>query len=266
MNLSKSKDLLLSIGSLKLSNTVDELTDAVMSRYCDLLTDFVEDFPDFEAALKKAAFIGDGDTLSRVLSQLSETLANLHAEGLVRECEQLREGILVASAEKFEADLAAFLAAAATLSVDIQMAQHKAEEALKPRVRKYPVVYADGRQRSVLAVDDIPVTLNMLKTTLVEAGYKVNCVTSGAAALDFVGKFTPDLFILDIEMPKMNGFELAERLKDVGQLAPIVFLTGNTTRDYLMKAVKIGAVDFIVKPVNSGSIAAKIKKVFGEMG
>ncbi|MDR0331107.1 MAG: response regulator [Chitinispirillales bacterium] len=256
-----SKDALLSISGLKLSDMLNELNDAVLSRYCDMLADFVEDFPEFEAALKKALFIGDSGTLSGALSQLAEMLANIHADDLVQKCARVRDSLGGASPEKLEADLTALLSSAATLSVDIQMVQHKAAAA--PKARKYPVIYAGDGQRSILAVDDIPVTLNMLKAALSEAGHKVSCVTSGAAALNFIGKFTPDLFILDIEMPKMNGFELADRLRDAGQLAPIVFLTGNTTKEYLMKAVKIGAADFIVKPIDAESVAAKIKRVFG---
>jgi CheY-like chemotaxis protein len=233
----------------------------LLDRYCGTLVDFVEDFPEFEAALKKAVFIGDNAALERDLSLFAETLANIHADGLKQECERLRNGIGAAGHDKLEAGITDFLASAGTLSVDIQMAQHRAEESSKPKTRKYQVIYADDTN-SILAVDDIPVTLNMLSTALAKAGYKVTGVTSGAAALNFIEKFTPNLFILDIEMPKMNGFELAVKLREAGQSAPMVFLTGNTTREYLMKAVKLGAVDFIVKPFNADSVTVKINRIF----
>jgi CheY-like chemotaxis protein len=256
-----SNEQLLSIGGLKLSNWLEGLSGNRLDMYCRTLADFVEKYPDIEADLKKSMFIGDNATLAFVLSELSETLANIHADGLVQECESLRAGITDADPDKLEADLTAFLSTVGTLSVDIQMEQHRAVENIKPKTRKYLAV--SDNAKSILAVDDIPITLNHLKTVLQEAGYRFSGVTSGAAALDYVSKFTPDLFILDIEMPQMNGFELTEKLREHGQTSPIVFLTGNTTRDYLLKAVKVGAVDFIVKPVNAVNVTSKIKKIFG---
>jgi CheY-like chemotaxis protein len=246
-------------------NPPDRLFDkdaALLDNYYAMLVDFVEDFPEFEAALKKAVVIGDGAALERHLSLFAETLANIHADGLQQECERLRDRIGSAGRDKLEADITDFLASAGTLSVDIQMAQHKAEEASRPKTRKYQVIYANDTN-SILAVDDIPVTLNLLSAALIKAGYKVTGVTSGAAALDYVEKFTPNLFILDIEMPKMNGFELAVKLREAGQTAPMVFLTGNTTKEYLMRAVKLGAVDFIVKPFNADSVTVKVNRIFG---
>jgi CheY-like chemotaxis protein len=261
-----TKESLLSISPLKLPEKLlgEGVDTGWLGDYCGMLADFVEDFPEFEAVLKKAAIIGDAASLKRTLSLFAETLANIHADVLRQECEELRNSIAAAGGESFEAAMTAFLASAATLSVDIQMEQHKADEAAassKPKARKYQVIYAD-ETRSILAVDDIPVTLNLLKSALSAAGYKVNCVTSGAAALDFVEKFTPNLFILDIEMPKMNGFELAVKLREAGQTAPMVFLTGNTTREYLLRAVKLGAVDFIVKPFDAAGVTGKIDKIF----
>jgi len=256
-----SKEALQSISQLKLPPRMYDMGATLLDRYCGTLVDFVEDFPEFEAALKKAVVIDDKKSLERTLSLFAETLANIHADGLQRECERLRDAIGAAGHDKLEADITDFLASAGTLSVDIQMAQHKAEEALKPKGRKYQVIYANDTN-SILAVDDIPVTLNLLSAALTKAGYKVTGVTSGAAALDYVEKFVPNLFILDIEMPKMNGFELAVKLREAGQKAPMVFLTGNTTKEYLAKAVKLGAVDFIVKPFNADGVAEKINRIF----
>ncbi|MDR2592365.1 MAG: response regulator [Chitinispirillales bacterium] len=256
-----SKEALQSISQLRLPPRMYDMGATLLNRYCATLVEFVEDFPEFEAALKKAVVIGDSGSLERTLSLFAETLANIHADGLKQECDRLRDGINAGGRDKLEADVTNFLASAGTLSVDIQMAQHRAEEALKPKPRKYEVIYANDT-KSILAVDDIPVTLNLLSAVLTKAGYKVTGVTSGAAALGYIEKFTPNLFILDIEMPKMNGFELAVKLREAGQTAPMVFLTGNTTREYLMRAVKLGAVDFIVKPFNADSVTEKINNIF----
>jgi len=182
------------------------------------------------------------------------------------------------------------MSAVGTLSVDIQMEQLRAEDvsgqndgdgagppapapgadapkgasADEADAAAPPAPAHDGL-RSILAVDDIPVTLSLLKSVLSSSAYKFYGVTSGAAALDFLNGHAPDLFILDIEMPYMNGFELAGKIREAGHYAPIVFLTGNTTRDYVRRAMKSGASDFIVKPVNAGNVNARIKRIFGQL-
>ena len=258
-----ARERLLTISGLKLADRLAGFNDALLDRYCGALAVFVENYPSIEADIKKALVIGDTVTLSRVLSELAEVLANIYADALVKGCETVRNSIDNADNEKLEAAVDAFLSEVGTLSVDIQMEHHKKEEESLPAARRLPAADADSVQKkSILAVDDIPVTLNMLRATLTEAGYKFSGVTSGVSALDFITKFTPDLFILDIEMPKMNGFELAEKIRRAGQAAPIIFLTGNTTREYLLRAIRAGAVDFIVKPLNADTIIAKIGKVF----
>jgi len=292
------KKQLLSIGGLKLSNRLGELSDGLIDTYFDTLSDFIDTFPGIESEIKKSLAAKSDESVLRLLSQLSDTLANIHADDLVRDCEKLRQGAYSSSRGRFEADLAEFLSAVGTLSVDIQMEQHKTEEASEqsdgngaaepaPAVRvdmpknvtlgvsvfadnTDPAMYAADspardEQKSILAVDDIPVTLSLLKSVLSGTAYRFYGVTSGAAALDFLKEHTPDLFILDIEMPKMNGFELAAKIRESGNYAPVVFLTGNTTRDYLRRAIEIGASDFIVKPVNAGNVNAKIRKIFWQV-
>ena len=255
-----NKEQLLSISGLKLSGRLDKFDDGRLGRYSAALGEFVEKFSEMEAGLKKALFISDEGKLLLVLSELAEALFGIYADDLAQECENVINCVVGADPEKLEADVTAFLSQAATLSVDIQMEMHKSAEAVRPKTRKYAVIQADA-PKSILAVDDVPATLNLLKQPLTAAGYKFSGVTSGAAALDFISKFTPDLIILDIEMPVMNGFELAAKIKETGLGAPIVFLTGNTTRDHLLSAVRAGAAGFIVKPVNRNNVVAKIKRI-----
>jgi DNA-binding response OmpR family regulator len=118
----------------------------------------------------------------------------------------------------------------------------------------------EHKTKCILAVDDSAFILGILKNILIEAGYKLTCVTSSADALRYLLKNRPDLFILDIEMPQINGYELAEKIREVGQSAPIIFLTANSTKEYLIKAVSSGAVDFIVKPINKEHVLSRIAK------
>ena len=90
--------------------------------------------------------------------------------------------------------------------------------------------------------------------------FKITCVNSGEAALHYLETHQPDLFILDIEMPEMNGYELAEKIRERGQKAPIIFLTGNFSVAYVKRAVEAGAADFITKPINKNHVLNRIKK------
>jgi CheY-like chemotaxis protein len=95
---------------------------------------------------------------------------------------------------------------------------------------------------------------------LSDTRYILTCVSSGRDALKYLEKHQPDIFLLDIEMPGMDGYELAARIKESGQKAPIIFLTGNAKKEHLARAVKSGAVDFIIKPINKDVLLAKIHK------
>jgi CheY-like chemotaxis protein len=118
----------------------------------------------------------------------------------------------------------------------------------------------ENNQKLILAVDDSPLSLQTLKSQLSDTPYKLICVTSGADALRFVEKKKPDLFILDLEMPEMNGHELANELMDRDLLAPMIFLTGNSDKDSVVKALSVGASDFVIKPINKAQILERIKK------
>ncbi|MCL2694343.1 MAG: response regulator, partial [Oscillospiraceae bacterium] len=108
----------------------------------------------------------------------------------------------------------------------------------------------ENEQKLILAVDDASFLLQTLKMHLSETPYKLVCVTSGADALRFVEKRIPDLYILDVEMPEMDGYELALELMERGKSAPIIFLTGNSDKESVAKALSVGASDFIIKPIN----------------
>ncbi|MDR0320364.1 MAG: response regulator [Treponema sp.] len=127
-------------------------------------------------------------------------------------------------------------------------------------VRKTPKKVKEKKEISILAVDDTPLSLNLLKVALQTTEYKITCVNSGRLALRFIKRNNPDLFLLDIEMPEMDGYELAKKIKESGQIAPVIFLTASATKGCVKKAAEAGAVDYIVKPIDSRKLLAKIKK------
>jgi len=114
--------------------------------------------------------------------------------------------------------------------------------------------------KCILAVDDREFILRNLKLILQDTDYKLTATTSGKTALEFLRKNHPDLFILDIEMSEMSGYELAAKIREIGQKAPIIFLTGSSTKESVEKALKAGASDFITKPISKAQILERIAK------
>ena len=163
--------------------------------------------------------------------------------------------------------MAYLLKSLSMLSIDIQMTILENPNAERNRLSEQEFVENDKEpqeKKTILAVDDTAFFLTVLKTALQDVECKLVCVTSGSDALRFLERHTADLFLLDIEMPGMNGYELAAKIRERGQKAPLVFLTGNSKRENVAKAIEAGAVDFIVKPINKKEVLAKIGKHISE--
>lgn len=109
-----------------------------------------------------------------------------------------------------------------------------------------------SKKPRILAVDDVSVVLNAINAAL-EAHYEVFCLTKAEQVERFLrnADTVPDLFILDIEMPGMNGFELIDAIRKFKEHeeTPIMVLTGNATVRNFHVAIKRGVTDFIAKPV-----------------
>src|ERR1700733_15289132 len=110
-----------------------------------------------------------------------------------------------------------------------------------------------------MIVDDNPANLKLLEDMLQQRGHKVRSFPLGRLALAAAMKYPPDLILLDINMPEMNGYEVGERLKSTGELSdiPIIFHSAlNETHDK-MKAFQPGAVDYISKPFHFEEVHAR---------
>ncbi len=107
----------------------------------------------------------------------------------------------------------------------------------------------------------MPDNLQLLSTLLTREGYEVRSAASGAAALQAITERPPDLVLLDIMMPGMNGYEICEELKDIPatQDVPIIFLTVRSTPEDKMKAFASGGVDFVTKPYHANEVLARIE-------
>jgi CheY-like chemotaxis protein len=138
------------------------------------------------------------------------------------------------------------------------MAELKEGEASPYEAKQGDKKSGSAEQKIILAVDDKAFFLTVLKTVLYDTEYKLICAKSGEDALKFLEKHRADLLLLDIEMPYMDGYELAAAIRKSGQKAPIIFLTGNARKEYVTKALAAGAADFIVKPINKEIILDRI--------
>ena len=117
------------------------------------------------------------------------------------------------------------------------------------------------RKLRILAVDDSPVLIKTI-STLLEEDYKVYGMTDPNMLGKFLGQVTPELFLLDYQMPDITGFELVPIIRSYPEHknTPIIFLTFLGTPDYVTSALALGACDFIVKPFQGNILREKIGK------
>ena len=113
---------------------------------------------------------------------------------------------------------------------------------------------------NILVVDDTPDNLRLLSKTLLKEGYKVRCAVNGSMALLTVKAKLPDLILLDINMPDMDGFEICKQLKEseLTKDIPIIFVSALDEIMDKVKAFKLGAVDYISKPFQIREILARV--------
>ncbi len=114
---------------------------------------------------------------------------------------------------------------------------------------------------SILVVDDSPLNLKLLSTVLEGQGYDVAMVQNGKDAFLYLESEKPDLILLDIMMPEMDGYEVCLELKKKPDLKwiPVIFLTAKTEIEDIVKGFESGGVDYITKPFNSHELLARVK-------
>lgn len=111
----------------------------------------------------------------------------------------------------------------------------------------------------ILVVDDMPSNLRLLSQTLAEKGYGVRTVTSGPRALESARTSPPDLILLDVRMPDMDGYEVCARLKEDERTAhiPIIFISALDQVEDKVQAFQFGGVDYITKPFQVEEVLAR---------
>ncbi len=115
--------------------------------------------------------------------------------------------------------------------------------------------------RSILIVDDDINLCKALKDELVEAGYETDYVNSGDDALDYLSRKAADLILLDLKMPKKDGFEVLKELQQKETASKIIVLTAYTDVKSAIDSARMGANDFISKPYDIDELLLTIKNV-----
>lgn len=113
----------------------------------------------------------------------------------------------------------------------------------------------------VLSIDDDPVTLKLIGKLLSLGGYNVIAANSGLKGLQVISKNKPDLILLDVEMPGMDGYEVCARLQkcEATVYIPVIFVTSFRRKEDKAKAFSVGAVDYLVKPIQKDILLQKVR-------
>ncbi len=119
----------------------------------------------------------------------------------------------------------------------------------------------DSAAKQILVVDDLPENAAILSRFLAPMGYQVSAVHDGVSALEFVGNTPPDVILLDLAMPGMDGFQVCQCLKQSPETRhiPVIIITGLSDREANIHAIEAGADDFVVKPFDRVLLEARIR-------
>ena len=119
----------------------------------------------------------------------------------------------------------------------------------------------EPKKARILIVDDTLQNIQVLGTTLKKQGYQLNAAQNGKQALAQTDKTRPDLILLDIMMPEMDGFECCRRLKENHNTRdiPVVFLSAKVETDDMIKGFELGAVDYVTKPFNAVELLKRVE-------
>jgi two-component system OmpR family response regulator len=121
----------------------------------------------------------------------------------------------------------------------------------------------DGAQArpKLLVVEDDPNIVELLSASLRFAGFDVSAATNGAEAVANARELKPDLLVLDVMLPDLDGFEVMRRLRETGVRTPVVFLTARDATDDKIRGLTLGGDDYVTKPFSLEELTARIRAV-----
>ena len=116
-------------------------------------------------------------------------------------------------------------------------------------------------EATILIVDDVPANQNLLRQTLEPRGFEVLLASDGATALQVARRASPDLILLDVMMPGLDGYETCRRLKagEATRDIPVIFITAQHETPNLVEGFRAGGVDYITKPFQAEEVLARVE-------
>lgn len=118
-----------------------------------------------------------------------------------------------------------------------------------------------SKPANILIVDDEPNVRLMFRTALASSGYQVTMAEDGTTALDWLAGGKADVILLDLHMPGMDGMDVLRRLRESGDDTPIVIVTAHGNVPNAVQAMKLGAIDFLTKPLTPDKLRATVADV-----
>ena len=117
------------------------------------------------------------------------------------------------------------------------------------------------KKQLILIVDDSPNNQRIISTILADKSFEIKTALSGKDALDFVSKQIPDIILLDIMMPEMDGFEVKRKLNEnpIFKEIPVIFITALEEPENKAKGFTLGGRDYLVKPIHKLEVLARVK-------
>lgn len=118
-----------------------------------------------------------------------------------------------------------------------------------------------GEPPFIIVADDVVKNLKVIGAVLEDEGFEVAVATNGAEAVEMVEEDPPDLILLDVMMPDMDGFEACEKIKQNEKIndIPVIFLTARTETEDIVKGFRLGGVDYVTKPFKQDELLARIR-------
>lgn len=239
----------------------------------------VRQLADLEAMFKQRMAMGDGHIestgraiaqaehdISAALTGFSRRLAQGDLSCLVRErnTEALQQAFNHLKQEAIEAPLQVVASSVEPLKRWVDEFRQASAPHLESIVSLNS--FMESSQPKILVVDDDLFQLKIVGLLLKDECYQVMNASSGIETLNILHKFVPDLILMDLTMPDMDGLEIIRRLKGMDRFSriPIIMTTSNCEEKAVANCMKAGAIDFIVKPLTREILLGKIANVLGD--
>jgi len=238
---------------------IKALSDEDIPGFIEALSAFAGDVSKHAKRIKSSLKAKDNAAVLQKIKNIEESLANIHADDLLEECQsqvELLGNVNNIRHEKLEALVDYLFSSLSMFASEIKgnFPKNLIE------MSTFLPFNTDPSKKTILVIDDSAMFVQNLKRTIETNIIQVMGVNSKESALLYVKVSKPDLFILNDDMPGMDGCEFAKKIRSMKQSAPIIFLTSNATKEYMLKAMSAGVADFIIKPVSATDVQEKVDK------